>query len=108
MERSLYKYGNTEMTEAKRLTPVEHGDLRDSGTVDEPQWSGSNLSLELGFGGAAEDYARAVHEDLEAYHAQGQAKFLETPLNQSEPHFDERIGSDFQKFVGLESVGVEK
>lgn len=101
MERALYKYGNTEMGEAKRITPVEDGDLRDSGTVEEPLWRGETLSIELYFGGAAADYALTVHEDLEAYHEQGQAKFLETPLNQSEPYFDQRVGSDFELFVGL-------
>ena len=102
MERAMYKYGNEEMTEAKRLTPVEFGDLRDSGVVDAPEWVGEVLAMELGFGGAAEAYAAAVHEDMEAYHEHGQAKFLEAPLNASEPYFDQRVGNDFAKFVGIE------
>jgi hypothetical protein len=101
MERALYKYGNVEMTEAKRLTPVEFGTLRDSGVVDEPEWQGNTLSMELGFGGAAEDYALYVHEDMEAFHKHGQAKFLEIPLNQSEPYFEDRVGADFVKFAGI-------
>lgn len=101
MERAFYKFGNEEMKEAKQLTPVEHGTLRDSGTVDEPVWQGTNLVMELGFGGAAQDYAFAVHEDMEAFHEQGQAKFLETPLNQSAEYFDQRIGNDFERFMGL-------
>ncbi|HEX6880941.1 MAG TPA: HK97 gp10 family phage protein [Terriglobales bacterium] len=102
MERAFYKYGNEEMKEAKRLTPKDEGTLRDSGIVDEPRWEGSNLVMELGFGGAAEEYAAIVHEDLEAFHAEGQAKFLETPLNESEPYLDQRVGADFEHFMGLD------
>lgn len=102
MERALYKYGNTEMTEAKRLTPVEFGDLRDSGAASQPEWQGEKLSMELSFGDSSIDYALAVHEDLEAHHDNGEAKFLEKPLNASEPHFDARIGRDFETFVGLD------
>jgi hypothetical protein len=102
MERSLFKYGNTRLTESKRLVPVEYGDLKDSGTADEPEWNGSNLSMELGYGGAAMEYAEIVHEDMEAFHDDGQAKYLEQPLNAAEPNFDQEIGADFERFMGLD------
>jgi hypothetical protein len=102
MERAFFKFGNTEMTEAKRLTPVEFGDLRDSGEVSPPEWEGDNLTMELSFGGSASEYAMAVHEDMEAHHDQGEAKFLEKPLNASEPYMDQRVGADFARFLGID------
>lgn len=102
MERALYKFGNEVMDESIPLVPVEEGTLRDSHMVDEPEWTGDTLGMEIGYGGAAEDYARAVHEDLEAFHDDGQAKFLEQPLNRSEPEMDSRVGADFERFAGLD------
>jgi len=96
-EGALYEYANVEMTEMKRRTPVKYGTLRDSGQVDKPEWDGDALQITLGFGGAAEAYAFYVHEDLEAFHAEGEAKFLENVLNESEPFFEQRIGAAFSR-----------
>lgn len=38
-------------------------------------------------GQKASEYVIAVHEDLEAYHPQGSAKFLETPVNRFRDKF---------------------
>lgn len=60
--------------EAKRITPVDTGALR------------ASLGAKLVSPGvvmifATMEYAAAVHENLEAYHEVGQAKYLEVPLN---------------------------
>lgn len=100
---ALYLEGQIEMTEAKRRTPVWNparpvtkgvvpGALRASGFVHEPVRKGSHTSVALSFGGPAVDYAIYVHEDLEAFHATGQAKFLESTLNESAPFMAQRIG----------------
>lgn len=94
MGRALYAEGLYIMTKAKLLTPVRYGFLRASGRLDEPviSYLGTNVSVEMGFGGPAGrgnlsetnteevGYALPVHEDLNAYHKVGQAKFLEQPL----------------------------
>lgn len=100
-ERAVFKFANIEMTEMKRRTPVDTGTLRDSGKVDEPIRRGNELSVTLGFGGAAEEYALDVHEDLEAFHRVGQAKFASSVLNESEPHFESRVGADVRADLGL-------
>lgn len=46
----------------KHYVPVDEGTLRNSGTVSDPERSGKDISVRLGFGGAADDYAVAVHE----------------------------------------------
>lgn len=88
---AMYQEAQVEMTEAKKRTPVDTGTLRASGYVEPPKRSGRNISVTLGFGGAAEAYALYVHEDLEAFHKTGQAKFLESVLKESAPSMADRI-----------------
>ncbi len=88
---ALYQEAEIEMTEAKARTPVDTGTLRDSGHVNLPQLVGGEVSVTMGFGGAASAYAVIVHEDLEAIHTSGQAKFLESVLQESAPYLAERI-----------------
>lgn len=101
IDRAVYKFGNTEMREMKRRVPVDTGTLKNSGFVEKPKRSGDTVRLELGFGGAAEDYAIIVHEDLEAFHEVGEAKYVERPLSESAPHFANRVGADVKKDLGL-------
>jgi hypothetical protein len=99
---ALYQEGQTEMTEAKRRTPVDvnytggrkpphPGQLRASGRVHQPVRQGRNISVTLSFGGAAVDYAVWVHELIDNLHPVGQAKYLESTLNESAPHMAERL-----------------
>lgn len=104
---ALYMEANIEMTEAKRRTPVDvnygtptaprkpphPGQLRASGTVHPPERKGRNISTTLSFGGGAVDYAVYVHEILDNFHPVGQAKFLESTLNESAPHMASRIAA---------------
>lgn len=66
--KELYKFANIIMTDAKEnYVPVDNGPLRASGMVMEPVIEGRNISVTMGFGGAAEAYALAVHEHLSDY-----------------------------------------
>lgn len=87
----LYQVAEEEMAEAKRRVPVDTGALAGSGYVSPPQVSGSDVSVALGFGGPAAPYALHVHENLEALHPTGQAKYLESTLVESAPYMAERI-----------------
>ncbi len=89
--RALREEAEIEMTEAKRRTPVDTGALRASGHVEEPQVNGADVSVMLGFGGAAAPYALVVHDNIEAFHPVGQAKFLESTLAESRPFLADRI-----------------
>ena len=82
---ALFQEGELVMAQAKRRTPVDTGVLQSSGRVAAPRvgGAGSDVSVELSFGGAAAPYAVTVHEDLSAKHPTGQAKFLEQPLLES-------------------------
>lgn len=91
--KALYQEAQIEMTESKRRVPVDTGVLRASGHVQEPVRSGKSVSVMLAYGGAAEQYAVIVHEDLEAFHKIGQAKYLESVLKESAPHMKKRVAA---------------
>lgn len=106
VKAALYQEAQIEMTEAKRRTPVDTGRLRASGRVAEPVRVGRRVTVTLSFGGAAAPYAVFVHENLLANHASppfggGQAKFLESTLDESAPHMAERL----ERRVNLNSLG---
>jgi hypothetical protein len=81
-----------EMREAQRRTPVLTGALRDSFKLSGPKIdSRGNASVEITCGGRSAPYAGYVHENLEAHHRVGQAKFLESTLRESSPHMALRV-----------------
>lgn len=93
--RALYHEGERIMTEAKRLTPVKTGALRNSGHVV----AESETRVVLAFGGAAASYAVIVHENLQARHPLGQAKYLEQPMLSAISGMDARLAADVRKQI---------
>lgn len=84
MGKALYQEGNDILREAKVLTPVDTGVLKSSAFVNLPEVSGAEVSVTLGYGGAASAYAEVQHEELSYYHKPPtQAKFLEQPFNEA-------------------------
>lgn len=93
---ALYRRGNDVMADSvENYVPVRDGILRDSAFVDEPQVNGNDVSVALGYGGAAQAYAEPVHENPRAgktggvspsgrpyktWAQVGEWKYLETPL----------------------------
>lgn len=73
------------MEESKRRAPVDLGTLRASGVVLPPQRSGGSISIEMGYGGAASDYALRQHEETGWHHTVGEAKYLERPVLEHAP-----------------------
>jgi hypothetical protein len=63
--------------------PVDTGVLKNSGRVrpDSGVFTrGNDVYVEITYGGAAVDYGVYVHENLEAFHPHGKAKYLEDPM----------------------------
>lgn len=79
---ALYVEGELIMTESKQSrVPVDTGTLRASGRVQQPKISGENVTVTLGYGGAASAYALIQHEATWFNHpGQGRAKYLEGPV----------------------------
>jgi hypothetical protein len=86
------------------LVPVDTGALRGSGYVAEPWMEDDHVIDEVGYGGVATKinpktlepttaYALAVHENLEAHHEVGQAKYLEVPFDEHTQNFGSKIAA---------------
>lgn len=100
---ALREEAEIEMTEAKLRTPVKTGALRGSGTVVGPVWDGDSLAVVLAFGvvpSVSTAYAVAVHENVEAFHRNGQAKFLESVVLESAPYLAARVAERIQVGAG--------
>jgi hypothetical protein len=92
--RAVYQETSVELKEVKRRTPVDKGALRASEHVEGPLRMGPNDSIIYALivaGGPAAPYAIYVHEDLEALHPVGQAKYIESVLLESRPFMAARI-----------------
>lgn len=82
--KTVYQSAEQVMTLSKeQYVPVDTGALRASGHVVPPKTDREKVTVELAFGGPAADYAVWVHENLDAHHNVGQAKYLEIPLRES-------------------------
>lgn len=86
--------------DSMRLTPVDTGTLRDSHKVELPSpggtraGAGANAYLAVvTVGGPGIPYAWIVHENLNAHHDVGQAKFLETAMLQNRPKLGAAIAA---------------
>lgn len=74
--RGLTKAGLIIKREAMKRTPVDLGNLKGSAYSDLDPYSGKFVEI-----GYTAEYAPIVHEDLEARHTVGEAKFLERAVN---------------------------
>lgn len=90
---ALRKETEIEATESKKRTPVDTGNLRTTIHAEGPERKGRTITCAVVAGSASEDYALVVHEDLEAHHPVGQAKYIESTLNESAPHMLQRVAN---------------
>ena len=82
--------------DAQQITPVDKGVLQGSGTTTPAEYSDGKISKELGFN---TDYAAAVHENLEAKHRVGEAKYLEKAMSADAPKVLAYIGKKFGEAI---------
>ncbi len=82
-----------EKPESMVRTPVLTGALRDSHETKGPVIRMNSITCWIQVGGGSVDYAVKVHEDLEAFHRIGQAKFLESTLREAVPFILRRVRS---------------
>lgn len=91
--RALYEEAQIERTESMNRTPVLTGALKGSHRVEGPDFSADAIICKITVGGPAIKYAWPVHENLDAFHRVGQAKFLESTLMQSKPYMAKRVAN---------------
>jgi len=92
---ALYSEGLIEMAESMMRTPVKTGALRASHETMPPEYTkgGTEISVTIKVGGPAAPYAKVVHEDMEALHRTGEAKFLENTIKESAPFISKRVAA---------------
>ncbi len=88
---ALYQEALVEKIEMIHRCPKDTGNLRDSHEVLKPVIDGSDVSVSIMAGGPAAPYGLFVHENLEAHHAIGEAKWMERTIHESAPFLAERI-----------------
>lgn len=107
---ALYREGESIMYDSKKEIPVDTGAARDSGFVEEPKIEGSKVSVTLGYGGVAAKvnpktgeptgaYIEILHENMDAKHVVGKAKFLEDPAKAHKIDFIQRITKSVRKIA---------
>ncbi len=107
--KALYAEGWRIMTRSKgEFVPVDFGALKSTGDVSLPEESaGGGVSVTLGYGGPAKTrtrdgkmfvgYAIVVHENLQAHHPVGGAKYLERPVLEAVGGMEGRLAADLRK-----------
>jgi hypothetical protein len=88
---ALYQETQIELTEVKKRTPVDTGNLRASEHVEGPIRDGRTIYTLIVAGGPSAPYAIFVHEDPDAFHKVGQWKFIESVIMESAPHMAARV-----------------
>jgi len=86
-----------EQEEMERRTPVDKGDLIAAYETSDPVYRGDDITVAIS---NTDPKAVFVHEDLEAFHSRGQAKFMESVMNESESHMAGRVA----KRVNIEDL----
>lgn len=82
---------------SQRLAPKDLGDLRGSAFAEVNR----TLLLKIvGTTGFTEPYALRQHEEMDYHHADGQAKYLETPYKENADKYANSIGKAIKKAVG--------
>ena len=89
-----------ELKEVRARTPRKTGALRDSERIEGPVINGKFVSASILAGGSDAPYAAIVHEDLDAHHPVGEAKFIERTLNESAPYMAQRIAARMKEKLG--------
>jgi hypothetical protein len=89
--KALYMEMGVELNEVIKRTPKESGDLRSTEKRIGPSQQGKSITVLIVAGGPEAPYALIVHEDLEAFHAIGQAKYLESVIMESRPYIGARV-----------------
>jgi hypothetical protein len=114
--KALYAEGTEIQAQSLPLVPVDTGTLHNSSYVTEPDRQGDHVIVEVGFGGPATKinpksgepsgaYALYVHENLEAHHTVGQAKYLTTPFDAAIPEMSDRIAATVKQEMSGGGIG---
>lgn len=105
LSAGLYQEAMIIIGEAKKRTPVDTGRLRQTGYAAPPENGPRGPECECGFG---TKYAVFVHEILSSYHPVGQAKFLESVVNERRRGYVSRLAKrtaqNYARGIGVRAI----
>lgn len=85
---------------SQRRVPVDTGTLRRSGFILPVRKTGNGYIIEMGYGGAASEYALDQHERADYRHAQGKTwKYLEIPVRERIPNLEANLKKRIERIV---------
>lgn len=108
IKKGVYRHANVVMAKSQEIVPIggpptspfdpAPGTLKASGTVGLPEVNGSLITCEIGYGGAASEYAIQQHERLDFQHKPGtSAKYLERPFVEEAENLLGRVAEGIQE-----------
>lgn len=101
---ALYVQAEQIMTDSKQnYVPVVSGVLKGSGTVLKPVVVGNIITVVLGYGGMASEYAVVVHEYPVSY-GQHKNKYLQKPLNKAVTGMPNRLAKSIRMRVASRRI----
>jgi hypothetical protein len=106
-KRAISAELSIELREVDARTPVDKGNLKESNRIDGPTFEGNTLRAYIRSGDENAPYALYVHEDLEAFHRVGQAKYLESVLMESAPYLMARFAKRLRLGENVGAFDVE-
>ena len=90
-EQAQLEETKVDFIEVQKRTPRRFGWLQESEQIEGPYRQNKKVITAITAGDSRAWYAIIVHEDLEAFHPTGQAKFIESVIMESNPYYAERI-----------------
>ena len=99
IKQAMYQHAEEVMAASKEIVPMKTGALMNTGKVMPPVETRTSISVDLGYGDEAVDYALIVHEELDSpkgnpihWTRPGSGpKFLERPFNEKSAELPQKI-----------------
>lgn len=89
------------MLQSQAEVPFRYGVLKSSGRVFEPEILGTLVTVDMGYGGAASDYAFYVHERDQLHFGNGKkAHYLSDPVSQGAATVGALIAARLKGVIG--------
>lgn len=85
---------------SRDMTPYDTGALEGSHETHPPVFAGDDVTALITVGGPAAPYAMYVHENLDARHDHGQAKFLESAVLAYKGDYRENVAERIAAILG--------
>lgn len=105
--RALMEVALEIVPECQAVTPVgpntpghKGGTLRDEIHAEGPIFNGNKIQVKIITGPLSAAYALVQHEDLEFFHEEGEAKFIERPLGKASRYINDRVAAKVKLFGG--------